>query len=92
MESGERGPGKKDFVSIRTAVVVSQNLTKSLTDVIEEYLKSNNNENSKKKFIKATIRSISRTSEIDEENPESDDAIISSAKTYLKGLNLYGGR
>jgi hypothetical protein len=41
----ERGTGKKDFSSARTATVVSQNLTKNISDVIEEYLKSNTNDN-----------------------------------------------
>ena len=90
---GEWGPGKKYFISIRTAVVVSQNLTKSLSDVIKEYFKSNTNEDNKKRnTIEASLRNISRQFQINEENLESDDAIILSAKTYLKGLNLYGGR
>ena len=78
---GERGPGKKDFISIRTVVVVSQNLTKSLSDVIEEYFKSNTNENNKRNIIEAILRNISRTFQINEEKLESDDAIILSAKT-----------
>ena len=91
-KAGERGPGKKNFASDRTAVVVSQNLTKSLSDVIENYLKSNTNESNKREIIEASMNSIIKTYQIKEENVESENAIILSAKTYLKGLSLYGGR
>lgn len=44
-----------NFVSVRTAVVISQNLTKKLQDVIEEYLKSNTNGSNKRSIVEASI-------------------------------------
>ena len=58
---GERGPGRKNFTLARTAVVVSQNLTINLSDVIEEYLKPNTNVSNKRKIVEASIKSISKS-------------------------------
>jgi hypothetical protein len=64
---GSFGPSKKDFSSARTAAVVSQNLTKNTSDIINEYFKSNTNENNKRKIIEVSLNSIAKTFQISEE-------------------------
>ena len=88
---GERGPGRKDFTFDRTPSAVSRALTAKLIAVIEESLELYNNQNNKRKIIEASLKTIAKEYHSVEEK-DSDNAIINSAKKYLQGLAIFGGK
>ena len=59
-KQGERGLGKKDFKSTRTAELASKSLTAKLIEIIELTIESSNNESNKKKTVEASIRAIKK--------------------------------
>ena len=52
---GERGPGKKDFATSRTASAISHSLTANIIRLIDESLQGNENLNNKRLIIEASI-------------------------------------
>jgi hypothetical protein len=50
-KAGERGLGKKNFISTRTAEISSKGLTTKIIEEIEEHMKSNYDDNNKRKII-----------------------------------------
>ena len=88
---GERGPGKKDFATSRTASAISHSLTANIVKLIDESLQGTENLNNKRLIIEASIKSIEKRYEIFDEKIESENTIISSAKMYLKRLSHFGG-
>ncbi len=63
-KSGDRGPGKKDFISLRSPAVASHSLTNNLLNTIEEFLKLNKNKNNIKLIVQSVIMSIAKSYEI----------------------------
>ena len=59
-KQGERGLGKKDFRSTRTAEIASKSLTAKLIEIIELTMESSNKESNKKKTVEASIRAIKK--------------------------------
>ena len=88
----ERGPGKKDFTSFRTPIAASQTLNNKLIDVIDEFFKSNENENNREKILQLALNSVGKKIQITDEKMDSDNDIILSAKQYLEGSSLHGGK
>ena len=93
---GERGPGKGDFKSKRTAHILSKQIHEDIVRMINENLKSNSNENNKKEIIRAALNEVKKHFDCYEskqnETSDASDAVVHSAQKYLSCLRRYGGR
>ena len=79
-KQGERGFGKNDFKSTRTAEAASKTLTTKLIEIIELTMKNSNNESNKIKTIEASIKAIKKKYKIQEHENNSENGIVDTAK------------
>ena len=90
-----RGPGNKEFKSVKTAAVLSKSLTeiiiKSIDSTLTEYSTDKRNQ-----IIECAIQSIRKQfnihHKINVDDSEINNKIVDSLKDYLSGLNNYGGK
>ena len=50
-KSDDKGPGKKNYSSLKSATAVSHSLTRELINTVEKFLKVNKNENKLKMIV-----------------------------------------
>ena len=93
---GERGPGKSDFKSRRTASILSKQINERIVEIINENLKCNSNQNNRKQLIKATLEYVRKHFDVEDSKDldyaGAETAVVHSAKKYIDGLRLYGGK
>ena len=93
---GERGPGKSDFKSRKRANILSKQINEQIVKIIDENLNCNSNQSNRKLIIKTTLEYVRKHFDVedskDSDNPGAESAVVSSAKNYLDGLRLYGGK
>ena len=94
LKRGERGPGKKDYATVKTANQLVNQVTESIYNSLEDTF-SGYTHSKKSQIIEVVILNLRKYYKLHEDknvNNEINYKIVNSLKQYLDGLRKFGGK